>query len=475
MDKHKLGIIVPFRNRHEQLSIFQSEIIEYLSDKDIDYNIIVIEQDDEKQFNRGSLLNIGFKYAEELSCDYVVFHDVDMVPVDVDYSYSNKPLHISTNFIVEENEKPREMFSEYFGGVTMFPTDVFKQINGYSNKYWGWGYEDTDLLFRCKENDIDLDILNIKNMGRNGKSLKFNGTNSFVRCKNVVDFYEDSTFFVSFLPEKMKLNHAKPVDEFTVFSIPGWDFAIYYSSFLRYNFCTFDSEKKIIWVNSEIKPTYHTNMVVTINQEEKRIKVYQDGEFIGETQQYRKLFFYRKTPHFYLGVGNPEREYTPNYFSGTISSFAYYNSLLNDEEIKDISLNKNNLLNIDFGNYRSSKSLKTYYDANHIENYELVDLSGNLNNGEIKNCSVVKSIFGEFTKIKIPHRRKGLFKTLKHEENGFFNNQWKDQATRWNQLRFMNEVSYDKKLLENDGLNNLNFIEHWVKNYGNIKHIKIGI
>jgi hypothetical protein len=33
-----------------------------------------------------------------------------------------------------------------------------------------------------------------------------------------------------------------------------------------------------------------------------------------------------------------------------------------------------------------------------------------------------------------------LFKSLKHDENGFLGNKWKDQATRWNQLRFQNEV-----------------------------------
>ena len=475
MDKHKLGIIVPFRNRHDQLSLFQSNITHYLLDKGIEYKIIVVDQDNEKQFNRGVLLNIGFKYAEDMGCDYVVFHDVDMLPVDVDYSYCDKPLHISTDFVIEENEKPREMFSEYFGGVTMFPTNVFKQINGYSNKYWGWGYEDTDLLYRCKVNGIDLDTLNVKNMGVKGKSLKFNGVNSLVKCNNVVDFYEDSTFFISFSPENIKFNHTKSVDEFTVFSIPGWDFAIYYSSFLRYNFSAFDSEKNILYVNSEIKPTYHTNMVVTINRQENRIKVYQDGEFIGETREYRKLFFYRKNKHFYLGVGNPDRVFTPNYFSGTISSFAYYNTLLNDDEIKEISLNNENLLNVNFGNYTSSKSLMTYYDTNYIENYQLVDLSGNLNNGIIENCQIVKSIFGEYTKVKIPHRRRGLFKTLKHEENGFFENQWKDQATRYNQLRFNNEVSFDKTLLVNDGLNNLTFTEHDVIEHGYVKHIKIGL
>ena len=32
-----------------------------------------------------------------------------------------------------------------------FPVKKAPTIDGYSNKYWGWGFEDDDLLFRCKE------------------------------------------------------------------------------------------------------------------------------------------------------------------------------------------------------------------------------------------------------------------------------------------------------------------------------------
>ena len=33
--------------------------------KNIDYEIIIVDQDSARQFNRGMLLNIGFKYAEQ--------------------------------------------------------------------------------------------------------------------------------------------------------------------------------------------------------------------------------------------------------------------------------------------------------------------------------------------------------------------------------------------------------------------------
>ena len=31
-------------------------------------------------------------------CDYFVFHDVDMLAEDVDYSYSDKPLHLQLTY-----------------------------------------------------------------------------------------------------------------------------------------------------------------------------------------------------------------------------------------------------------------------------------------------------------------------------------------------------------------------------------------
>jgi hypothetical protein len=474
MDNHKLGIIVPHRNRLEHLNRFLSSIETYLNLSKINYEIIVVNQDDAKQFNRGMTLNIGFVEAKNLKCDYVVFHDVDMLPIDVDYSYSDVPLHLATDFILENNEKNREVFDQYFGGVTMFTMRDFIKIDGYSNKYWGWGYEDDDLLLRCERKGIELDTLRLKNYGRKGKTLKFNGIDAYVECNNVININNNATFFISFRPDKLFLNHEKESDEFTAFSIPGWDFAICYNSFSRYNFCTFDSTHNALYINSIIKPNYKTNIVVVLDRIDNKIKVYQDGYFIGETPTFKKLLFYNKEKKFYLGAGKPDRVKIPNFFRGTIDSFAYYDEILNDDEIKDISHNETELLTKNFGSYKSSSSLVTYYDANFIENYKLVDLKGD-NNGVIKKCEIVNVDFDEYTDIKIPHRRKSTFKSLTHEENGFLGNKWKDQATRWNQLRFHNEVSINDELLNGDGLSTLTYYVHGKEKRNKITQINVGI
>jgi hypothetical protein len=458
MMENKIGIVVPYRNRPVELELFIKTMKSYIEQKNIPYEIIIVNQDNAKQFNRGMLLNIGFEHALKLKCDYVVFHDLDMLPLDVDYSFSPIPLHLATDFILEEGEKNREVFDEYFGGVTIFPVDVFKKINGYSNKYWGWGYEDTDLLLRCVVNEVELDTLKLNNVKRIGKTLKFNGINSLVKCKNVIDFNSNATFNISFYPDNLILNHERDSDEFTVFSVPGWDFAICYNSFARYNFCIFDHNLNALYINSKIKKNYRTNIIVTIDRFENIIKVYQDGELIGEINEFKKFYNYKKEPYFYLGVGNPNRHDSPNYFRGTIDNFAYYDIILSDEEIDEISKTTKSL-NENFGKYKSSYFLKTYYDANYIDNYELVDLSENDNNGKIEYCEIVKSNNDEYVEVKVPYRRKSLFTSIKHDENGFMGNKWKDNATRWNQLRFQNEVSINHSLIERDGLSNLKYNE----------------
>jgi hypothetical protein len=76
----KLSIVVPYRDRKSHLDNFIPYMEKFLSDDEIDYNIFIIEQFDDKPFNRAKLLNIGFKESEGF--DYFAFHDVDMLPLD---------------------------------------------------------------------------------------------------------------------------------------------------------------------------------------------------------------------------------------------------------------------------------------------------------------------------------------------------------------------------------------------------------
>ena len=81
----------------------------------------------------------------------------------------------------------------------------------------------------------------------------------------------------------------------------------------------------------------------------------------------------------------------------------------------------------------------------------------------------------EYTEIQIPYRRHSTFISLKHEENGFENNSWKQIATRYNQLRFLNEIANHTSLINTDGLSNLEYIKYGVRIDEEINYINVGI
>ena len=75
----------------------------------------------------------------------------------------------------------------------------------------------------------------------------------------------------------------------------------------------------------------------------------------------------------------------------------------------------------------------------------------------------------------IPRRRVSKIKYLKHDNNGFNNGAWNDNLTRWNQLRFTNEVkrgSYDNV---EDGLSSLKYTLHGEIVKGKYYHLNIGL
>ena len=462
---HKLGIIVPYRDRFIHLIMFKKAIKNYFESKEINYELIIVEQDDGKIFNRGMLLNIGFLKAKHLKCDYVAFHDVDMLPIDVDYSYSEYPIHIATNF----NPKDvRIIFDEYFGGVTLFPIDVFEKINGFSNEYWGWGFEDNDLLYRCIINNVNLDIKEITQPGGSTAAIKFNGYDSFVKseCPLFKRNNDQITIFISFCPNELTLNHESYDDNFVVFS--GGKFKIKYNCYQRYVVEIQDNDGEFSHINSTIIPPYKTNICVTIDKNNKKLSMYQDGVFVGE--DVIKGDFEVDLSTFYLGC-----EENKNFFEGMVTSLAIFDTILNENEIKEISENQFFGLTQSFGKYNSEDNLKIYYDAKFIKNYKLINIPNSKYFGEMNNCKIIGYVFENKKLIKIPHRRNSTFQLVLHDENGFVNGSWKEITTRYNQLKYHNEVLKGNKNTKKDGLNNLNYKTHNTIKDNQITHILVGI
>lgn len=99
--RHKVAIIIPFRNRESNLKIFLRHIHPILCRQQIDYGIYVIEPVQNLTFNRGLLMNIGFIESLKLTIDKwdcFIFHDVDLIPEDDRniYSCPEQPRHMSS-------------------------------------------------------------------------------------------------------------------------------------------------------------------------------------------------------------------------------------------------------------------------------------------------------------------------------------------------------------------------------------------
>lgn len=146
--KSKVCIVVPFREREKHLEVFAPRLVEYLQKTNVEGDILIVEQEQGKPFNRAKLLNIGFQYGSENGAyTHFCFHDVDMIPVESDYEYCDVPTHLAGKAQQFNYALP---YPNYFGGVTVFDVPSFKKINGYSNDYWGWGAEDDDVFNRCE-------------------------------------------------------------------------------------------------------------------------------------------------------------------------------------------------------------------------------------------------------------------------------------------------------------------------------------
>lgn len=146
----RLAIVIPYRDRQEHLARLIPHLVTYFERerfaRAIPYEIHIAEQAPGRPFNRGAIKNAGFSIAQA-NADYTVFHDVDYLPIWADYSRVHEPTSLITWGVQEQAD---DLPSNTPGCVVALPVDDFVRINGYSNDYWAWGFEDVDLLERIR-------------------------------------------------------------------------------------------------------------------------------------------------------------------------------------------------------------------------------------------------------------------------------------------------------------------------------------
>lgn len=158
-----VAIIVPFRDLHieqkrmEHLEQFVPHMIKFLGETANikKYHVYIIEQsDDKRKFNRGKLLNIGYRIACDEGFNSFIFHDVDLLPQPILAEWyampPNIPIHIAKCWDRYNGNE------DYLGGIVSFNRDIFEKVDGFPNIYWGWGGEDDELRARLKYFNINI-------------------------------------------------------------------------------------------------------------------------------------------------------------------------------------------------------------------------------------------------------------------------------------------------------------------------------
>jgi beta-1,4-galactosyltransferase 1 len=142
-------IFIPYREREQHLKYFIENTVPLIQSNLSNSKVVVIEQNEGKLFNRGAILNIGFKEYENKS-KYFITHDVDI----------NPSIEVIKNIYSDKNNdmyRIRTPHDESLGGIIKVKHNIIFNMNGFPNNIWGWGIEDRALYYRCYIKNINIE------------------------------------------------------------------------------------------------------------------------------------------------------------------------------------------------------------------------------------------------------------------------------------------------------------------------------
>ena len=473
----RLAVILPYNEQHME-NFTEHFRVMVPESEDLYYKLIFLKQKSNRPLNKGKLFNIGYMLHKD-KFDYFCFHDSDLIPVsdDCDYSYEGgKPISLvamrgKIEFGEQENIEDFDDYTlpydEYFGGATLFSKEHFQQVNGYSNNYWGVGYEDYDLLLRCVVKGLsiitELESQVSKTYGN------FNGVNSYLEidCDNAkIKNSTNKNFTMSawFCPDG-EPPYGAEVDnnrcEYSIFTRPGYHTGL---SYIHGGFL-----KCVVWIrplgSSEREPVviqtplrtgqwYHVGMVV--DDREQALTLYLDGKEIGKKDYEGQLVEYLNKP-FYIGVGDPNLSVWKNYYKGQIAEVGLWSDTLKDYEM-ELIFDKGIINNK--GEYTTSKLPVGTWDFKSGYSDITFDMSGNGNHAKFHNVEFANKSLKNNTERYLPYRRNGAYGYLSSEEQ-YLN---LDNLTRTEHAEVVsNRNTFNKKVrlnmsdIDKDGLSSTRF------------------
>ena len=476
--KDKLAIIVPFRDRQDHLDIFVPHMHEFLKDKGIDYTIFIAEQTDDRPFNYGKLCNVVTKEIGE-EYTYFAFHDIDMLPIndDCDYSYPDDPIHLATKVQAHNNELP---YPQYFGGVILINRDDFEAANGYSNEYWGYGFEDLDLLRRIQKsggylekfydlnkvysNYDDTDILpyrienvdlSVSDKKHQLKAVKLNNDSyCFWRISSGLRKTIEGSFSLSLWFK----DDSKITDFKKIFALLGMDSGLFLSNGKYLITQIWDNNRNHYEVSQDYYRDRWNHVVMTVDLQKHKLGLHLN-------KKYKEITI---PSDFKL-----HREYGDINLSEIGSSINLANILIFDKPLKQNHINElyyngNDSLEYFESNYGLVPS--TYFDfgnqledfswPSHYEKRLVLDKGKNHNHLKIEgDVKTFEEIISLTDVVYIPIRMEGKYKSLVHENDTNIIDRYYDYDPdiEENADIFFHEVLTDELDYTQIGLNSLNY------------------
>ena len=468
MNEHYLGVCIPYRDngdgvRKNHLNILVPHLTKFLNDRNIKHKFFIGHQVDDKLFNRSGTKNAAFLAAKEEGCDYVAFHDVDMLPEDgADYSYpEDNPIHIAT-YLSQWDYNLRDV--EYFGGVVLFTIEQFEAVNGYHTNYWGWGMEDDDLFWRCHLKGMTDDRY-YEGPGETSV-CKFNGVDDHILIKSsrTLHNFNSRSFEIEMLvkpehdPDNQYLigdtNHKHL--QYPIFSRSGWDHTISYTNSKAISNTMWSWKNDILYSWAKRYPNQWTLVNIKVDDRKKHIRLQINGEDADARHG--------------SGTESPLEYFTPLKRYGGSNMFLGKGS--------DTNLNhrpfKGSMAYFKITNHRGDVVLD--YDFEQIENNNVFDKSEYWNPGIMFGCTIEKEVVDKIPFTVIPYRRFSRFICLPHEDEGIVGDTFAKDTTQVNEKLYRLKMQENKIDIDNDeyGLNNMKYeIDNIEEVYENHKMINV--
>lgn len=148
MENKTWAFAVPYRYRAHHLDVF----VGHYSRLFPGIPIYIIEQFDDKPFNRAGLFNIFFAEVGHMM-DYACYCDIDMFcRKGTDYSYPEAPIGLATRASQFGYKMP---YPTYYGGVTLLSKEHMLKVDGFSNKFYSRGGEDDEMYNELKKHGLN--------------------------------------------------------------------------------------------------------------------------------------------------------------------------------------------------------------------------------------------------------------------------------------------------------------------------------